>query len=42
MLPTEAPTGAWRLAGSANINEELAAAARAQIASLQAGQPADR
>ena len=36
MLLTEAPDGGWGLAGHANTNEELVAAARAQIASLQA------
>jgi len=38
---TEAPDGGWGLAGHANTNEELVGAARAQIASLQAGQPVD-
>jgi phenylpyruvate tautomerase PptA (4-oxalocrotonate tautomerase family) len=32
VLLTEAPDGGWGLAGHANTNEELAAAARAQIA----------
>jgi len=41
VLLTEAPEGGWGLAGHANTNEELVAAARAQIASLQAGQAAD-
>ncbi len=41
VLLTEAPDGGWGLAGHANTNQELVAAARAQIASLQAGQPAD-
>jgi phenylpyruvate tautomerase PptA (4-oxalocrotonate tautomerase family) len=41
VLLTEAPDGGWGLAGHAHTNEELVAAARAQIASLQAGQPAD-
>ena len=41
VLLTEAPDGGWGLAGHANTNEELVAAARAQIASLQAGRPAD-
>ncbi len=41
VLLTEAPDGGWGLAGHANTNEELVAAARAQIASLQADQPAD-
>ncbi len=40
VLLTEAPDGGWGLAGHANTNEELVAAARAQIASLQSGQPA--
>jgi len=39
VLLTEAPDGGWGLAGHANTNEELVAAARAQIASLQAGRP---
>ena len=42
VLLTEAPDGGWGLAGHANTNEELVAAARAQIASLRAGNPADR
>jgi phenylpyruvate tautomerase PptA (4-oxalocrotonate tautomerase family) len=37
VLLTEAPDGGWGLAGHANTNEELVAAARAQLASLQAG-----
>ncbi len=37
MLLTEAPDGGWGLGGHANTNEELVAAARAQIASLAAG-----
>ena len=41
VLLTEAPNGGWGLAGHANTNDELVAAARAQIASLQAGKPAD-
>jgi phenylpyruvate tautomerase PptA (4-oxalocrotonate tautomerase family) len=41
VLLTEAPDGGWGLGGHANTNEELVAAARAQIASLQAGKPAD-
>jgi phenylpyruvate tautomerase PptA (4-oxalocrotonate tautomerase family) len=41
VLLTEAPDGGWGLAGYANTNEELVAAARAQIASLQAGRPTD-
>ena len=40
VLLTEAPDGGWGLGGHANTNEELVAAARAQIASLQAGRPA--
>jgi len=39
VLLTEAPDGGWGLSGHANTNEELVAAARAQIASLRAGQP---
>ena len=39
VLLTEAPDGGWGLDGYANTNEELVAAARAQIASLRAGQP---
>jgi phenylpyruvate tautomerase PptA (4-oxalocrotonate tautomerase family) len=39
VLLTEAPDGGWGLGGHANTNSELVAAARAQIASLQAGQP---
>jgi phenylpyruvate tautomerase PptA (4-oxalocrotonate tautomerase family) len=41
VLLTEAPDGGWGLAGHANTNQELVAAARVQIASLQAGRPAD-
>src|SRR5690242_3991962 len=41
VLLTEAPDGGWGLAGHANTNEELVAAARAQIASLAAGKRAD-
>ena len=41
VLLTEAPDGGWGLWGHAHTNDELVAAARAQIASLQAGQPAD-
>ena len=37
VLLTEAYDGGWGLAGHANTNEELVAAARAQIAQLQAG-----
>jgi phenylpyruvate tautomerase PptA (4-oxalocrotonate tautomerase family) len=40
VLLTEAPDGGWGLAGHANTNEELVAAAREQIAELQA-KPAD-
>jgi phenylpyruvate tautomerase PptA (4-oxalocrotonate tautomerase family) len=36
VLLTEAPEGGWGLAGHANTNAELVAAARAQIAELQA------
>jgi phenylpyruvate tautomerase PptA (4-oxalocrotonate tautomerase family) len=39
VLLTEAPDGGWGLAGHANTNQELVAAARAQIAQLQAQQP---
>jgi len=39
VLLTEAPDGGWGLAGHANTNEELIAAARAQIAELQAQEP---
>ena len=42
VLLTEAPDGGWGLGGHANTNDELVAAARAQIASLRAGHPADR
>src|ERR1700685_1952440 len=38
VLLTEAPEGGWGLAGHANTNAELVAAARAQIAELSAGQ----
>ena len=41
VLLTEAPDGGWGLAGHANTNEELVAAARAQIAQLQAKGPKD-
>ena len=41
VLLTEAPNGGWGLAGHANTNEELVAAARAQIAELQAKKPND-
>jgi len=40
VLLTEAPDGGWGLAGHANTNEELVAAARAQIASLAASRAA--
>src|SRR6478736_1653025 len=36
VLLTEAPDGGWGLAGHANTNEELIAAARAQLAELKA------
>jgi phenylpyruvate tautomerase PptA (4-oxalocrotonate tautomerase family) len=36
VLLTEAPDGGWGLNGRANTNEELVAAARAQIAELRA------
>ncbi|MGM7776692.1 hypothetical protein ACSVHC_11870 [Arthrobacter sp. KNU-44] len=39
VLLTEAPDGGWGLKGHANTNEELIAAARAQIASLQGQAP---
>ena len=40
VLLTEAPDGGWGLAGHANTNAELVAAARAQIAELQSrGRP---
>jgi phenylpyruvate tautomerase PptA (4-oxalocrotonate tautomerase family) len=41
VLLTEAPDGGWGLAGHANTNEELVAAARAQIAELQAQKPGE-
>jgi phenylpyruvate tautomerase PptA (4-oxalocrotonate tautomerase family) len=40
VLLTEAVEGGWGLAGHANTNADLVAAARAQIASLSAGRPA--
>ena len=40
VLLTEAPDGGWGLKGHANTNEELVAAARAEIASLAAKSPA--
>ena len=36
VLLTEAPDGGWGLAGHANTNDELVAAARAQLASTEA------
>ena len=39
VLLTEAPDGGWGLAGHANTNAELVAAARAQIAELQGRKP---
>jgi phenylpyruvate tautomerase PptA (4-oxalocrotonate tautomerase family) len=39
VLLTEAVEGGWGLGGHANTNEELVAAARAQIAELSAGTP---
>jgi hypothetical protein len=39
MTIEQVPDGGWGLDGHANANEELVAAARTQIASLQAGQP---
>ena len=41
VLLTEAPDGGWGLKGHANTNEELVAAARAEIASLAAKTPAE-
>jgi phenylpyruvate tautomerase PptA (4-oxalocrotonate tautomerase family) len=41
VLLTEAPNGGWGLDGHANTNDELVAAARAQLASLRAAKPAD-
>jgi len=38
VLLTEAPDGGWGLRGHASTNEELVAAARAELASLAAGQ----
>ena len=40
VLLTEAPDGGWGLAGHANTNEELIAAARAQLAELRGTAPA--
>ena len=39
VLLTEAPNGGWGLKGHANTNDELVAAARAEIASLAAQAP---
>jgi phenylpyruvate tautomerase PptA (4-oxalocrotonate tautomerase family) len=39
VLLTEAPDGGWGLAGHANTNEELIAAARAQLTELRASTP---
>ena len=39
VLLTEAPDGGWGLAGHANTNEELIAAARAQLAELRGASP---
>ena len=41
VLLTEAPDGGWGLKGHAHTNEELVAAARAEIASLQAASTSD-
>jgi phenylpyruvate tautomerase PptA (4-oxalocrotonate tautomerase family) len=41
VLLTEAVEGGWGLGGHANTNEELVAAARAQIAELSAGKSDD-
>jgi phenylpyruvate tautomerase PptA (4-oxalocrotonate tautomerase family) len=41
VLLTEAPEGGWGLAGHANTNDELIAAARAQLAELRASTPSD-
>jgi len=41
VLLTEAVQGGWGLEGHANTNEELAVAARAQIAELSAGKSGD-
>lgn len=41
VLLTEAPEGGWGLAGHANTNAELVAAARAQIAELSAAKSAE-
>jgi phenylpyruvate tautomerase PptA (4-oxalocrotonate tautomerase family) len=39
VLLTEAPDGGWGLGGHANTNDELIAAARAQIASVHGQAP---
>ena len=41
VLLTEAPDGGWGLGGHANTNDELVAAARAQIAGLKAARPGE-
>jgi len=41
VLLTEAPDGGWGLRGHANTNQELVAAARAQIESLAVGKQSD-
>jgi phenylpyruvate tautomerase PptA (4-oxalocrotonate tautomerase family) len=41
VLLTEAVAGGWGLKGHVNTNDELVAAARAQIAELQAAKPAE-
>jgi phenylpyruvate tautomerase PptA (4-oxalocrotonate tautomerase family) len=41
VLLTEAVAGGWGLGGHASTNDELVAAARAQIAELQAAKPAE-
>ncbi len=41
VLLTEAQPGGWGLAGHANTNDELIAAARAQIAELQSKKPTE-
>jgi phenylpyruvate tautomerase PptA (4-oxalocrotonate tautomerase family) len=41
VLLTEAAAGGWGLKGHANTNDELVAAARAQIAEIQAAKPAE-
>jgi phenylpyruvate tautomerase PptA (4-oxalocrotonate tautomerase family) len=42
VLLTEAPDGGWGLKGHAHTNEELVAAARAEIASLAPQSPTER